>query len=222
LIALCRGRGDRPAAACAALAALPIPRTLRVTVADPAGAPVAGVLVGEHANTQWRPFVVYSFTAFSGRTDASGRLDLSESTGGASERLLVRAVKPGYFTAAAAFTPGRDVEHHFTLRRWVLTAVDQTIRGTTRVDALCEPDPYPCQRYVVVAPRTGRLEVSVAAANRQDMDLWIGVPDGDIYAPQTDMPLQLEIDAVAGAPYEIWVISYRCGPREFELSIRTR
>ena len=101
LTKLCNGRSSRWPPACAALAEISIPRTLRVTVSDVSGTPLSGATVGEHAPSQWRPLIVYSFTPFSGRTDAAGRLELTGVSVGTSERLLVRAAKPGYFTSTA-------------------------------------------------------------------------------------------------------------------------
>jgi TolA-binding protein len=223
LTTLCNGRSIRSAPACAALGALSIERTLRVTVTDTDGIPLSGVLVGEHHERPIPPpLMVYSFTDFSGRTDAAGRLELSGVPIDASQRVLVRAAKPGYFTATAALAPQQEMQHHFTLRPWVLTPVNQTIRGTTRLDAWCESQTQPCQRYAVTAPRNGRLEVSVMTSDRGAMDLWLEVPGGDIFAPLVNGPLQIAIDAVAGATYEIRVLSYRGQPRDFELTIQLK
>ena len=104
----------------------------------------------------------------------------------------------------------------------MLTAVNQRVRGTTSLDALCETDSEPCQRYAVTAPRNGRLEISVTTSNRMEMDLWVEMPGGDMYAPQMKTPLQLDLDVVAGTTYEIRVLSFRRVPREFELSIQLK
>jgi hypothetical protein len=222
LSVLCTGRSIRSAPACAALGTLSVPRTLRVTVTDTSGTPLSGVLVGEHVDRSAPDFHVFSFSVFSGRTDATGRVEISGQTVTSRERLLVRAAKPGFFTSAVALPAGLEMQHHFTLRPWVMTAMNQTIRGTTRLDAFCEAADEPCQRYAVTAPRNGRLDVSVRTSVREGMDLWVEMPGGDIYGPRADRPLQLEFDAIAGTTYEIRVLSFRGVPREFELSIRIR
>ena len=219
---LCTGRSNRAAPGCAALGALAVPRTLHVTVTDTSGTPLSGVVVGEHVNRSQSEFHVFSFSTFSGRTDAAGRVHISGQTETASERLLLRAAKPGYFTSHVLLPAGLEMQHRFTLRPWVMTGVNQTIRGTTRIDAFCEAPSEPCQRFAVTAPRNGRLDVSVKTSDRLEMDLWVELPGGDIYGPRVNRPLQLEFDATAGTTYEIRVLSYRGVPRDFELSIQMR
>ena len=221
---LCTGGSHRAEPACAALRTLVGPRTLKVTITDTTDAPLAGVLVGEHAMSRPPNLVLFSFTTFSGRTDATGRVEISGETVTMTERLLVRAVKPGYFTSAVRLPASLEMEHHFRLRPWVITTVNQTIRGTTMLDDSCESDIDTCQRFAVTTPRNGRLEVSVTTAVRRDLDLWLEVPGGDIYAPDEKSPLRLEIDAVAGTTYELQVRTFRvqAEPRDFELRIQLK
>ena len=221
---LCIGESHRAAPACIALRTLVGRRTLRVTVTDTAGTPLSGVLVGEHAISRPPNLVLFSFTSFSGRTDTTGRVEISGETVTMTERLLVRAVKPGYFTSAVRLPASLEMEHHFRLRPWVITTVNQTIRGTTMLDDSCESDIDTCQRFAVTTPRNGRLEVSVTTAVRRDLDLWLEVPGGDIYAPDEKSPLRIEIDAVAGTTYELQVRTFRvqAEQRDFELSIQLK
>jgi hypothetical protein len=219
---LCNTRSTRADPACRALRTLVERRTLRVTVTDTSGIPLDGVLVGEHAMSRPPSLILFSFTAFSGHTDAAGRVEISGDTVTSSESLLVRAVKPGYFTSAARLPAALVMEHRFMLRPWTITDVNQTIRATTTFDAFCESEIEPCRRYAVTAPHNGRLEVSVTtSAPRRQMDLWLEVPDGGIYAPAENTPLRLEIDAVGGTTYELRVLSYY-EPRDFELRIHLK
>ena len=225
LNALCSGRTIRAAPACMALQALSGPLTLKATVTDTSGTPLRDVIVGEHraAPARTTPTAgVAAFTSFAGRTDATGVVEISGEPRATTARMIVRAVKPGYFTSSAVVPIGSAMQHDFKMSPVVAIGDDQTIRETTRFDPVCESSDEPCQRYAVTATRTGRLEVAVTTANREAMDVWVELPNGDMYSPRIKAPLLVEVNAFAGTTYQIRVLSLRGVPRNFELNIQVK
>jgi hypothetical protein len=223
LTALCKTGGDwSRMRACTALAELRTPAALSGVVTDTAGNPLGGVLVGEHRIKETYPeAAVSAFTAFAGRSDAQGRFAISGAIATSATTMVVRAVRPGYFTAATIVPHAPEMRATFTLHPWVLTDVNQTLRGTTAVDPICHLPSEPCRRYAVTTPANGLLEVSVTTSDRAKVDLWLELPDGSIVSPMMRATLRLAAQAEAGATYQIQVLSYN-EPRDFELSIRLK
>jgi len=222
LTSLCKARGGWSPRACAALAELTTPATLSGVVRDTAGNPLGGVLVGEHRIKETYPeAAVSAFTAFAGRSDAQGRFAITGAIVRSATTMVVRAVRPGYFTAATIVPHAPEMRATFALHPWVLTEVNQTLRGTTAFDPVCQSQDEPCRRYAVTTPANALLEVSVNTSDRPKMDLWLELPDGTILSPRIRAPLRLAAQSEAGATYQIRVLSYK-EPRDFELSIQLR
>jgi hypothetical protein len=52
------------------------------------------------------------------------------------------------------------------------------------------------------------------------VDLHLEAPDGDVFGPHLRDPLRLAIPASANATYQIRIIRYADGPRDFTLATR--
>lgn len=221
LTSLCETGGPWAPRACAALGAQPTRRILRGVVRDAAGTPLADVRVGEHRETPYPNGFRFAFSEFVGRSDGTGQFAVSGETSAVAGNLLVRAAKPGYFTATAVVRLAPEMEVLIKMHPWVLIAANQTLRDTTRFDPICEATAEHCRRYAVTAPPNGLMDVAVSTLDRQKMDLWVELPDGSILAPMPPAPLRLTVQAEAGATYQILVLSYN-EPRDFELSIQLK
>ena len=219
LASLCRGPHGGSMRACTGLGELAPPIRLSGSVTDVDGRPIADARIVEHSLV-FTPERVDSFpTHFSGTTDAAGRYTFSGVPWSASGRLLMRASKPGFFTAAFWFPHAPDMAADFRLYPLQYIALGEAVRGTTRADPVCERPTEPCQRFAVVVQQNGTLEVSVTASPRKGMDVWIEAPDGVIYGPWVTAPLRLAVPVAAGLTYQLRVLSMN-EPREFALTTR--
>jgi hypothetical protein len=221
LARLCRDPWGGSRRACDGLAELARPVRLSGVVTDVEGRPIAGAVVSEHSAHPQGEMVFTAPTQFTATTDAAGSYEASDVPWSPSGRLLVRATAPGYFssTAMAVGTPQTRLD--FTLYPLRYIREDDVVSGTTTDHPMCELSTEPCQRYALIATRSGTLEISVAVSARTGIDLYVETPDGNVYGPQLAAPLRLQFRAAAGDTFQIRVLSFN-GPREFELTTRMR
>jgi Carboxypeptidase regulatory-like domain len=163
----------------------------------------------------------------SATTDDSGRYSISVlATSSIWGRTLVRFSKPGYFTDFQRSMISQDTRLDVALDPLTFIAVGDVARGTVKAgDAICAgPDyePDPCQRFALIPPVAGSLEIILTS--RDSPGLWaldVVNPDGRAVAEFLGSPKRLSISARAGGIYEIRVVGSRAGV-DFELMTSLR
>jgi len=223
LEALCQGQNARSPRACAGLRELAAPYTVSGAVTDASGAPIVDASVGEYV-VRFRPDIIVGFpTRFAGRTDGAGNFSLSGFLSAPAPEVMVRAAKPGYFTAVKRVPIAPSMRVDLTLDPWVHMPLGTVVRGTVeRGDAACGDPTELCERFALTVSASGTLEVSVTAPIFEGMDLYVDTPAGEVFGPLPRAPLRLAIPAVAGSTYQIRVLNFTDRPREFELHTRLR
>jgi hypothetical protein len=220
LSALCNGQSPRAGRACAGLRELAGPHAMFGTVTGTDGVPLAGVSVGELAVRLGPAFIVAGPTAVAATTDANGEYKVV-----GVRTPVVRASKPGYFTAGKVVSITQDTRVDFVLHPWSYISVGQVVRGTLKVgDLICGDPQEVCQQFALTVPARGTLEVSLASTIASDLDLHLETPAGQAFGPPlgAPYPLRVSIQVDAGATYQIRVVSYVDRPRDFELTTRLR
>jgi hypothetical protein len=218
LAALCRGQGPRAGRACAGLRQLAGPRTVFGTVTGPDGVPLAGVSVGELVVRLGPAFNVAGPSDVSTTTDANGDYKVA-----GVQTPVVRASKPGYFTAGKVVSRTQDTRVDFVLQLLVYVSLGQVIRGRVEAGDLGCGDPQEvCDQFALAVPARGTLEVSLASSIPSDLDLHVETPAGEAFGPPigAPYPLRVSVQAEAGATYQIRVVGFADRPRDFELTTR--
>lgn len=217
LARLCEGR---LLTACAGLRELAPVMNIRGAVTDADGRALAGVRIVEHVIRMESGSLVTEPTPFATETDARGRYRLSGAPASQGRRVLLRASYEGQFTANASVSYAPDATADFVLSPLRVVPIGQSIRSATATGPLCDPTEL-CQRYAVTPDRAGTLEVSLAGANREGLDLYVETPDGRVYGPLMGAPLRLSFPVTAGSTLQIRVLdNKRAG--EFELRTQLR
>jgi hypothetical protein len=140
---------------------------------------------------------------------------------------LLSASKAGFFTdvrfADVNYEPIRkDTVLDFALTPWEEIALGDVVQGQTGAGPrVCSHWGYgtsECQRFGVVAPATGVLDVTLTAPVF-DFDFDVVGPDGSFvfYDSRWVSPKRMAISVEAGSRYELRVIGGWSPAREFEL-----
>ena len=218
---LCANRGDYAGRACQGLQEMSAVFRLSGTVTGPNGEPLAGVTVGEHLPRVGHEYLVTSPTRFSSTTDASGKFTVFGLPVATARRTLIRAAKPGYFTASAGPWIAPQMQADFRLIPWTHIRLGEIVKGTVKAeDTMCDPDR--CHQFALTVAAQGTLEVSVAAPVPERMDLYVESPSGEMFGPQFRAPMFLALPATAGSTFQIRVMSFIAEPRSYELTTRLR
>ena len=197
------------------------PTHLHGVVTDAGGNPLAGARVSEYTTRYSSEMAVASRTRLAATTGSDGRYSIFGVPLGPAPALVVRASKPGYFTAVAAPRKAPDVQANLTLYSWTAPlAPGQTVRASAEVQPACG-GPDACRQFVIAIPRDGVFEASVTTALRDAVDLWVETPDGNIVSPRSTGLLVVTVPVTAGATLQVRVESNR-GPIPFELTTRLR
>jgi hypothetical protein len=140
---------------------------------------------------------------------------------------LLSASKTGLFTdvrfADANYLPiRRDTVLDFALTPWAEIALGEVVQGQSPVGPrVCSHWGYgasECQRFGVIAPETGVLEVTLTAPVF-NFDFDVVGPQGSfvLYDPRWLSPKRIAISVEAGSRYELRVIGGWSPARAFEL-----
>jgi hypothetical protein len=124
---------------------------------------------------------------------------------------LVSASRPGYFTDVKYAETARNGRLDFELDPLVYVSVGEVVNGYTgdASDARCEGSGYgssPCQRFAVVPPSSGGLEITSPGPFQFDFD--IVKPDGTFatYTSGTAGSFSTRINVTGGSTYELRVV----------------
>jgi hypothetical protein len=222
LKALCRERtGAGWERACAGVRELAVRHRLFGVVTAADGRPLAGAAAGEYVVRIRPETFVGSPTTFSTITGADGSYSVSGLLYSPAKQVLVRAAMPGYFTAIKVVPLASEMRVDLTLDPLVYISLGTTVKGTLDDgDATCGDPTERCERFALTVSGDGILEVTVGTTRRDDVDLHLEAPDGDVFGPHLRDPLRLAIPASANATYQIRIIRYADGPRDFTLATR--
>jgi hypothetical protein len=205
-------------------------RALVGVVGSDSGIPAAGAKVIVLA-VGW--FGGYTIEA-SGTTDGAGvyALPVVRAYAGpdAIGWLLVGASKPGYFADFKWWLDfPKDADLDLQLDRHAHIRVGERVRGQIG-EAMCAGLGYggwygrraPCQRYALIAPISGTLEVAVSAPVFE-FDVDIVKPNGlfAAYDASNRSPVRLTTPVDGGLTYEIRIAAIGAA-REFELTTALR
>ena len=225
LKAQCRDRtGAGWERACAGVRELAVRHRLFGVVTDAGGRPLSGAVAGEYVVRFRHEIIVGSPTTFSTITGPDGSYSLSGLLYSPARQVLVRAAMPGYFTAIRVVPFASEMRVDLTLDPWEYISLGAPVRGTLDDrDASCGDPTERCERFALRIPRDGILEVAVGTTRREDVDLHLEAPDGDVFGPHIKAPLRLVLPASANATYQIRVVRYATdGPRDFTLTTALR
>jgi hypothetical protein len=224
LKALCReSTGTRWQRACAGVRELGVRHRLFGVVTTGDGRPLAGAAAGEYV-VRFRPEVIVgSPTTFATTTAADGSYSVSGLLYSPAMQVLVRAAMPGYFTAVKVVSVASEMRVDLTLDPLVYIPLGATVKGTLEAgDATCGDPMERCERFALTVPRDGTLEVTVETTRREEIDLHLETPNGDVFGPHMRDPLRLAIPASGEATYQIRIVRYAAGPHDFALTTRLR
>lgn len=222
LTVLCGTRGELSERACAASMSLAFV-TLSGTVRSLDGRPVDRATVGQYLVRIDGPQMILTPTSFASTSDTTGKYAVVGVPAVRGSHLVLRASKPGYFSASGGALLEPEMEVDFELRPWTIGTLDDVVSGT--LDAAgdyCRNISELCRQLAVVAPRSGVLEVSLTTPAPLQMDVWVEGPDGDVHSPAVGAPLRVFRSAVAGATYQITVVSWVADSPPFELTMHLR
>jgi hypothetical protein len=224
LSTLCSAAGQpRAAQACVALRALHGPLTLSGVVTDVNGAPLAGVALSEWFVKPGVELAVAVPIGLSTTTDERGRYSVTgDLVSGAFVIWMAR--KPGYFSIGHIRSIVADAQIDFVMNPWVYVALGDVIRGTVKPgDMVCGDPNERCHYFAVKAPAAGSLEVAMTSSgSRQEWDLYVETPAGEVFGPMSQLPLRVTIPVEADATYQIRVLRFVDSPGDYELTTRLR
>ena len=202
--------------ACESTSGSQIPVTPSTPVAPAPPAPrthtLSGVITAEgHPAVGTRVTVLETQPEPSATADNDGRYNIPGlQTSSIWGRTLVRFSKEGYFTEFKRPLITQDTRLDVALDPLVFISVGDAVRGSVTGDAVCagqDYEPDPCQRFAVVAPMSGTLEVTLASeANPVLWALDIVNPEGHAVAQFNGSPKRMSIPAAGGGTYQIRVL----------------
>ena len=221
LTILCDNPGEFSERACTANRSMGLV-TLSGTITAIHGTPLAGVTVGHYlvdVGTQ----AILTRTSFASASDASGKYTIVGVPEVRGTGLVLRAAKPGYFSARGGTRLHTEMRADFQLRPWAIVPLDDVVKGTLdAADDGCGDVNEPCRQLAVVAPSSGLLDVSLTTATPRQMDAWVEDPGGDVHSPAIGAPLRVLIPVVAGATYQITIQSWVPNSPPFELTMQLK
>lgn len=199
---------------------------LPVTPSAPRTHTLSGVVIAEgRPAVGARVTVLETQSEPSATTDDNGRYSISRlETSWFWGRTLVRFSKPGYFTDFQRPNITQDTRLDVALDRLVFIPLGLDVRGRVNTrDALCagqDYEPEPCQRFALITPIAGTLEVSLtSSANPGLWALDVVKPDGHAVAEFNGSPKRVSLPASVGGAYEIRVVGVSI---DFELTTSLR
>ena len=197
------------------------------------GPPVVGHTLSGKVNTAGRPAVGARVTVLevlpeaSTTTDDGGNYRIPGlATSHFWNRTLVRFSQPGYFTEFKRPYIARDTQIDITLDPLAFVTVGDMVRGTvTTNDGVCAGRDYSegaCQRFAVIPPATGTLDVTLTTTGApSDAALDVVNAAGDAFAQFLGEPKRLSIPIRAVETWEIRVVIDKL-PVDFELTTSMR
>jgi hypothetical protein len=142
-------------------------------------------------------------------------------------RTLIRYSHMGYFTEHKRPDIASDLTLDIDLDLLSYIPLGEVMSGTVESgDPLCAGKEYEedsCQRFAVITPAAGTLDVTLSSRLRSELlALEVVDPDGQAFAEFSGTPKRVSVPARAGATYEVRVVTTSGVRVEFELETLLR